>query len=111
MPNTNGPDAGGQRGPSIRRPLYFLVAIPLLTVIGLYAFILYTTVGDAINLDRAPNLINAISIPAANFDLNIQNERRASLIYLAAPTHVNRAQLTAAQAATTRDVPGVPGPR
>jgi len=105
MPDTNGPDAGGRRGPSIRRPLYFLVAVPLLTVIGLYAFILYTTVGDAINLDRAPNLINATSIPAAKFDLNIQNERKASLVYLAAPTHVNRAQLEAAQAATTRAFP------
>ena len=105
MPNTNGTDAGGRRGPSIRRPLYLLVAIPLLTVIGLYAFILYTTVGDAINLDRAPNLINATSVPAANFDLNIQNERKASLVYLAAPTPVNRAQLEAAQAATTRAFP------
>ena len=105
MPNTNGTDAGGRRGPSIRRPLYFLVAVPLLTVIGLYAFILYTTVGDAINLDRAPNLINATSVPAAKFDLNIQNERKASLVYLAAPTHVNRAQLEAAQAATTRAFP------
>jgi hypothetical protein len=105
MPNTNGTGAGGQRGPSLRRPLYFLVAIPLLTVIGLYAFILYTTVGDAINLDRAPNLINATSIPAANFDLNIQNERKASLVYFAAPTTANRAQLEAAQAATTHAFP------
>ena len=61
-------------------------------MIGLYAFILYTTVGDAINLDRAPNLINATSIPAAKFDLNIQNERKASLVYLAAPTHVKPGQ-------------------
>ena len=79
---------------------------PLLTVIGAVPrFVLYTTVGDAINLDRAPNLINATSIPAAKFYLNIQNERKASLVYLAAPTHVNRAQLEAAQAATTRAFP------
>ncbi len=105
MPNTNGQRAGGWRGPSIRRLLYVLVAIPLLTVIGLYAFVLYTTVGDAVNLDRAPNLINATSVPAAQFDLFIQAERKASLVYLAAPTPANRAQLAAAQAATVQNFP------
>ena len=105
MPHTNGQRAGGRRGPSIRRLLYFLVAIPLLTVIGLYAFVLYTTVGDAVNLDRAPNLINATSVPAAQFDNFIQNERRASMVYLAAPTSANLAQLTAAQAATVQNFP------
>ena len=105
MPNTNGQRAGGWRGPSIRRLLYFLVAIPLLTVIGLYAFVLYTTVGDAVNLDRAPNLINATSVPAAQFDLFIEAERKASMVYLAAPTPANRAQLAAAQAATVQNFP------
>jgi signal transduction histidine kinase len=105
MPNTNGQRAGGRRGPSIRRLLYFLVTVPLLTVIGLYAFVLYTTVGDAVNLDRAPNLINETSVPAAQFDINIQNERKASMVYLAAPTAANRATLQAAQAATTQAFP------
>ena len=84
MPNTTGKGSDGRRGPSIRRPLYLLVTVPLLTVIGLYGFVLYTTVGDAINLDRAPALINATSVPAAQFDINIQNERTASMVYLAA---------------------------
>jgi Nitrate and nitrite sensing/HAMP domain len=105
MPNTNGQGADGRRGPSIRRPLYLLVAVPLLTVIGLYGFVLYTTVGDAINLDRAPALINATSVPAAQFNINIQNERKASMVYLAAPTAANRAQLQAAQNTTTAAFP------
>jgi signal transduction histidine kinase len=106
MPNTKGKrSARGRSGPSIRSRIYFLVAIPLLTVIGLYAFVLYTTVGDAINLDRAPNLINATSVPAATFDVYIQNERRASLVYLAAPTAANRAQLDAVRAATMQALP------
>ena len=105
MPNTNGQRAGGWRGPSIRRLIYLLVAIPLLTVIGLYAFVLYTTVGDAVNLDRAPNLINATSVPAAQFDLFIEAERKASVVYLAAPTPANLTQLAAAQAATVQNFP------
>jgi signal transduction histidine kinase len=106
MPNTNGQGADRRRGPSIRRPLYLLVAVPLLTVIGLYGFVLYTTVGDAINLDRAPNLINATSVPAAQFDINIQNERKASMVFLASPTPAHKAQLAAAQTATTQAFPG-----
>ncbi|HEY4463332.1 MAG TPA: nitrate- and nitrite sensing domain-containing protein [Streptosporangiaceae bacterium] len=74
-------------------------------MIGLYAFVLYTTVGDAINLDRSPALINATSVPAATFDIFVQNERRASLVYLAAPTAANQAQLAGAQAATTQALP------
>ena len=106
MPKTKGKrSARGRSGPSIRSRIYFLVAIPLLTVIGLYAFVLYTTVGDAINLDRAPSLINATSVPAATFDIYIQNERRASLVYLGAPDPANRAQLDAARAATARAYP------
>ena len=105
MPNTNGQGAEARRGPSIRRPLYLLVAVPLLTVIGLYGFVLYTTVGDAINLDRAPALINATSVPAAQFNINVQNERKASMVYLAAPTAANRAQLQAAQNTTTQAFP------
>jgi signal transduction histidine kinase len=106
MPNTKGrSSAGGRRGPSIRTRIYFLVAIPLLTVIGLYAFVLYTTVGDAINLRRAPALINETSVPAATFDTFVQDERKASLVYLAAPTAANRAQLVAAQTATAQAFP------
>jgi hypothetical protein len=74
-------------------------------VIGLYGFVLYTTVGDAINLDRAPALINATSVPAAQFNINIQNERKASMVYLVAPTATNRATLAAAQTATTQAFP------
>ncbi|HLH58745.1 MAG TPA: nitrate- and nitrite sensing domain-containing protein [Streptosporangiaceae bacterium] len=74
-------------------------------MIGLYAFVLYTTVGNAINLDRGPNLINRTSVPAAKFDIFVQDERRASLVYLAAPTPANKAQLQAAQAATAQAFP------
>jgi signal transduction histidine kinase len=105
MPNTNGQGADRRRGPSIRRPIYLLVAVPLLTVLGLYGFVLYTTVGDAINLDRAPALINATSVPAASFNINIQNERKASLVYLVAPTAANKTALAAAQNATTQAFP------
>ena len=44
----------GSRGRSIRLRIYFLVAIPLVAMIGLLAYVAGTSVNNAINLDRAP---------------------------------------------------------
>ena len=46
----------GSRGRSIRLRIYFLVAIPLIALVGLLAYVAGTSVNNAINLDRAPNL-------------------------------------------------------
>ena len=49
----------GSRGRSIRLRIYFLVAIPLIAMVGLLAYVVTTTVYNAVSLDRAPNLVNA----------------------------------------------------
>ena len=49
----------GSRGRSIRLRIYFLVAIPLIAMVGLLAYVVTTTVSSAVSLDRAPNLVNA----------------------------------------------------
>src|SRR5271157_2563212 len=74
--------AMGSRGRSIRLRIYFLVAIPLVAMIGLLAYVAGTTVNNAVNLDRAPNLINATSLPTAEFVELVQNERAAAVVYL-----------------------------
>src|SRR5437588_786678 len=56
----------GSRGRSIRLRIYFLVAIPLVAMVGLLAYVAGTTINNAINLDRAPNLINATALPTAH---------------------------------------------
>ena len=89
----------GSRGRSIRLRIYFLVAIPLVAMIGLLAYVAGTSVNNAINLDRAPDLINATSLPTANFIRFVQDERAAAVIYLFKPTQAN---LTAYQAAIRR---------
>jgi signal transduction histidine kinase len=95
----------GSRGRSIRLSIYALVAIPLITLIGLYAFVATTTIGNAVNLDRAPNLITATSEPTAFFVLNLQAERRAAVIYAFRPTQANLAQYTATAKATAKAEP------
>ena len=55
----------GSRGRSIRLRIFFLVAIPLVALVGLLAYVAGTSINNAISLDRAPNLVNATAIPAA----------------------------------------------
>jgi len=92
----------GSRGRSIRLRIYFLVAIPLIAMVGLLAYVVTTTVSNAVSLDRAPNLVNATAIPAANFGVRVQTERAAAVIYLFRPTPAN---LRAYQAAITSSRP------
>ena len=86
----------GSRGRSIRLRIYFLVAIPLVAMVGLLAYVAGTSVNNAINLDRVPNLINATSLPTAKFTMFVQNERAAAVVYLFAPTPANLAAYQAA---------------
>ncbi len=81
----------GSRGRSIRLRIYFLVAIPLIAMVGLLAYVAGTSVNNAISLDRAPNLINATSLPTADFVRLVQDERAAAVIYLFRPTQANLA--------------------
>ena len=95
----------GSRGRSIRLRIYFLVAIPLIAMVGLLAYVVTTTVYNAISLDRAPNLVNATAIPAANFGVVVQTERAAAVVYLFHPTAANLQAYQAAIAATDKAKP------
>src|SRR5712691_4308231 len=85
----NSGGAMGSHGRSIRLRIYFLVAIPLIAMVGLLAYVAGTTVNNAVNLDRAPNLVNATAIPAAKFGTYVQDERAAAVVYLFQPTAAN----------------------
>ena len=76
----------GSRGRSIRLRIYFLVAIPLIAMVGLLAYVVTTTVNNAVSLDRAPNLVNATAVPAAKFGTFVEAERAAAVVYLFQPT-------------------------
>jgi signal transduction histidine kinase len=86
----------GSRGRSIRLRIYFLVAIPLITMLGLFGYVAYTSITNYQNLDRAPSLIRATSEPLTQFVSLLQSERRAAVTYLSQP---NAASLNAYKAA------------
>src|SRR5215471_698458 len=95
----------GSRGRSIRLRIYFLVAIPLIAMVGLLAYVVTTTVSSAVSLDRAPNLVNATAVPAAKFGTYVENERAAAVVYLFRPTPANLQAYQTAIAATDKAKP------
>ena len=92
----------GSRGRSIRLRIYFLVAIPLITMLGLFGYVAYTSVTNWLNLDRAPSLIQATSEPLTNFVNVLQAERRAAVVYLSQPNAANLGSFQTAVGAARR---------
>ena len=88
----------GSRGRSIRLRIYILVAIPLITMLGLFGYVAYSSVNNWLNQDRAPTLILETSEPLTNFVNVLQTERRAAVVYLSQP---NAANLGSFQSAVT----------
>src|SRR5271154_5202452 len=93
----------GSRGRSIRLRIYFLAAIPLVAMVGLLAYVAGSSINNAINLDRAPNLINATALPAGYFVNLLQSERAAAVAYLFAPTPANLQAYQGAIGLTDKD--------
>jgi signal transduction histidine kinase len=79
------------------------VAIPLIAMVGLLAYVAGTSISNAINLDRAPNLINATALPAGYFVNLLQSERAAAVAYLFAPTPANLRAYQGAIGLTDKD--------
>ena len=94
----------GSRGRSIRLRIYFLVAIPLITMLGLFGYVAYTSITNWLNLDRAPVLIRSTSIPITNFVTFLQDERRAAIVYESQPSAANLAAYQSAVTATKNNL-------
>jgi signal transduction histidine kinase len=88
------------RGRSIRLRIYFLVTIPLVLTLGLFAYVAVTTITNYVNLDRAPTLTEATAVRSTIFVKLLQAERRAALVYLSNPTPSTRSQYMASVSAT-----------
>jgi signal transduction histidine kinase len=100
----------GSRSRSIRLRIYFLVAIPLVTMLGLFAYVANTSISNYTNLDRAPTLIQTTSTPMSSFMDTLQAERRAAVVYQAAPTTANKGTYESAINTTDSMNPSPNGP-
>ncbi len=91
----------GLRLKSIRQRILLLVLVPVLSLIGLYAFATSITARDAINLARTNTLKNATGVPTGAFLGAINTERPLAMVYLSSPSAANLAALKAQGGKTT----------
>ncbi|HWG00887.1 MAG TPA: nitrate- and nitrite sensing domain-containing protein [Trebonia sp.] len=61
------------------------MAIPLVTMLGLFAYVAYSSIANYNNLSRAPKLINTTAEQTTKFVTLLQGERRAAVTYLSSP--------------------------
>jgi signal transduction histidine kinase len=90
----------GMRHRSIRLRVFLLVAIPILFLTGLYAFVADLTVGNAVSLARSRTVKNVIATPTTNLQVALNTERGLALVYLAKPSSRLLAELSALEAKT-----------
>src|SRR6516225_6476019 len=90
----------GLRHRSIRLRIFLLVAVPILSLIGLYVFAATITASDALNLAKSRTLKDTIGTPTGNLEAQIDAERIMAVVYLAAPVPSNLAALRAQEAKT-----------
>ncbi|HEX6854831.1 MAG TPA: nitrate- and nitrite sensing domain-containing protein [Streptosporangiaceae bacterium] len=90
----------GLRLSSVRQRILLLVLVPVLSLIGLYAYSTTVFATQAINLARTNVLKNSTAQPAGNFYGAVGRERPLALVYLARPTADALNQLKAAEAKT-----------
>src|SRR3712207_1596203 len=70
---------------SIRAKIVALVAVPLVALLALWMFATALTVGPALNLLSARTLLDRVSAPGEDLIVELQRERRLSVVYLAVP--------------------------
>ena len=99
----------GSRRWSIRLRIFLLVALPILSLIVLYAFAATTTTSDAINLSRTKTLKDTIGTPTVNLEAQVEAERLLAVIYLGAPVAPNMAALHAQERKTEQAQAGFDG--
>jgi len=92
----------GLRRRSIRLRIFLLVAIPILALIGLYAFAATTTASAAISLARSRTVKNVTGLPIGALETQVDTERLLASVYLAAPVPQDLALLRAQEQKTNR---------
>jgi signal transduction histidine kinase len=85
---------------SIRRRVSLLVFIPILSLAGIYAYAVGTTVGDALRLARATTVNVKLRQPNTDLQQALDLEGTYALFYVAVPNRSNLSQLSQCEVAT-----------
>ncbi|NRQ32343.1 sensor [Nonomuraea sp. NN258] len=73
------------RGRPLALKLLILLLVPLLSLVGLWAFAAALTAGDGLRLRETDNLVTNLADPAEQIALRLQSERLASIEFMADP--------------------------
>ncbi|MGA8116414.1 MAG: nitrate- and nitrite sensing domain-containing protein [Actinocatenispora sp.] len=88
----------------IRSRLVALVALPIACLVLFWGFANYLTFGDGLRLYYQGALNDHIAAPAQDIVNAMQEERRASMVYLASPTASHRAAVDGARKVVDRKI-------
>src|SRR5215468_10158047 len=78
---------------SVRTRILLLVLVPVLSLIGVYAFAVSITARDAVALSKANTVKSTIGDPAGAFLAQVGVERMLAIVYMSAPSGANLAKL------------------
>src|SRR5215472_5253534 len=102
---TLGPAAMGMRHRSIGIRVGLLIAVPALSLVLLYAFVVSLTLSNALAQSRSTTVRNDVGNPIAIFQLEVAGERGLAVLTLAVPRSQQIAsQLSTQEAATTKSL-------
>ncbi len=87
----------GLRLRSIRQRIFLLILVPVLSLIGLYAFATFLTARGAVNLSQATTIKSATGEPTGALLSQLDAERPLAMVYLSSPTGANLAVLQVQQ--------------
>ena len=85
---------------SIRARTFFLVLMPLVSLVGLYIFATAEAANNAIALGRSTAVRDSIADPVGLFATQVQQERLAAGVFLARPSGQTAAALSAQEPKT-----------
>ena len=90
----------GLRLRSIRQRIFLLILVPVLSLVGVYAFATFITTRGAINLSQATTIKSATGLPTGALLSQLDAERPLAMVYLSSPTGGNLAVLQVQQSKT-----------
>jgi signal transduction histidine kinase len=92
---------------SVRTRILLLVLVPVLSLVGIYAFAIGTTARDVFTLSKANTVKNTLADPVAAFMSQLSTERMLAIGYMSDTTGANLAKLELQETKTNTAIAGL----